>query len=884
MGAMLGVGLMLGGGAPVSAQQTDAPPQPATTAPVQPTADQAPAAPSTTSGQAPQDQAPKDQVQKDLAPSAKAAAPAGISADQARQTLDVLQNDAKRNQLIQVLQTIVAAPTANGAASAPAATPPAPPAPSENALPVPPLEADSLGAQLLEQGAAWLDDATTTIVATARNVADLPRVWTWLVLSLGDPQARNMLFNAIWRLAAIIGCAVAAEYVLRFLLRRPLYLIEKRAAYLLGLAGIGDVAFTTRSEATSTDAAETTPSDIDPGAVIDGSDGIVPRNASGLVRHPSHVLLWLRRIPLALFYFLLTLLPTILFYTVVTKIVTLTSLAQPVAIARAAASASIAYAAVRTIVGLVQLLVAPRAPGLRLLPVPDQSAAYIQVWSFRLFGTALFGQAVADIAARLGLSPSGHHTLQSVVFLLVAIYIVIIILQSRHTVALWLRARPGRTGIVAAMLNRLASLWHVFGIFLVLALWLVWAMEIRHGFTKLLNFSLIGIGVLVVARLITLLLHAAFDRLFNIDDELEKRFPGLKSRANLYYPLLRAAISAAIAAIALVALLQAWGLDAVDWFHGDEIGSRLISAITTVAIASLVAVGVWEGSNLAIDRHMMKLDRSGDYAHAARLRTLVPILKTVLLVVVSIVVILTILSEIGVNIAPLLAGASIVGVAIGFGSQKLVQDFITGIFLLLENAMQVGDSITASGLSGTVEKLSIRTIRLRAGDGAVHIIPFSSVGTVTNINRGVGNAAVKVTVAASEDVDKVGEVLKGIAREMRNDDNYRHMMRSDLQLWGVDEIQAGAITIAGQIACSDSGRWGVQREFNRRLIKKFNELGIKLASSAQYVVLSQAGDVPAVAEVDETLRAAAMTEAPEEGDSATSVRASPPPSALGHTE
>jgi small-conductance mechanosensitive channel len=894
MGAMLGVGLMLGAGAPVSAQQTDAPPQPATTAPVQPTADQAPAAPSTTSGQAPQDQAPKDQVRKDLAPAAKAAAPAGISADQARQTLDVLQNDAKRNQLIQVLQTIVAAPTANGAAAAPAATPPAPPAPSENALPVPPLEADSLGAQLLEQGAAWLDDAATTIAHTARNVADLPRVWTWLVLSLGDPQARNMLFNAIWRLAAVIGCAVIAEYALRFIMRRPLYLIERRAAYLHGLAGLGggylrqrDADFAAdgspEAEVSVSDPGETTPSDIDPGAIIEGSDGIVPRDASGMPKPLPRGLLWLRRIPWAFLHFLLGLLPVMLF-AVIGNTLLGTSLADPRSVRLAGVAAVNAYVLVRVINCVVRLVVMSRSPGLRLLPLHDETAAYVEVWSFRLLGTALYGGAVSEMALVLGLSPSGHDTLLKIVFLLVAIYVVIIILQSRHTVAQWLRARPGRTGLVAAMLNRLASLWHVFGIFLVLALWLVWAMEIRHGFTKLLNFSLIGIGVLVVARLITLLLHAAFDRLFNIDDELEKRFPGLKSRANLYYPLLRAAISAAIAAIALVALLQAWGLDAVDWFHGDEIGSRLISAITTVAIASLVAVGVWEGSNLAIDRHMMKLDRSGDYAHAARLRTLVPILKTVLLVVVSIVVILTILSEIGVNIAPLLAGASIVGVAIGFGSQKLVQDFITGIFLLLENAMQVGDSITASGLSGTVEKLSIRTIRLRAGDGAVHIIPFSSVGTVTNINRGVGNAAVKVTVAASEDVDKVGEVLKGIAREMRNDDNYRHMMRSDLQLWGVDEIQAGAITIAGQIACSDSGRWGVQREFNRRLIKKFNELGIKLASSAQYVVLSQAGDAPAIAEVDETLRAAAMTEAPEEGDSATSVRASPPPSALGHTE
>ena len=187
-----------------------------------------------------------------------------------------------------------------------------------------------------------------------------------------------------------------------------------------------------------------------------------------------------------------------------------------------------------------------------------------------------------------------------------------------------------------------------------------------------------------------------------------------------------------------------------------------------------------------------------------------------------------VLSEIGVNIGPLLAGAGIVGVAIGFGSQKLVRDLITGIFLLLENAMQVGDSVTVSGLSGTVENLSVRTIRLRAADGSVHIIPFSSVTTVTNVNRGLGNASVEVSVAAQEDTDRVCEVLKEIVAGMREDADFSARMLSDLQLWGVDKLDGASVTIAGQVVCTDSGRWSVQREFNRRMKRRFEELGIQL--------------------------------------------------------
>jgi len=195
-----------------------------------------------------------------------------------------------------------------------------------------------------------------------------------------------------------------------------------------------------------------------------------------------------------------------------------------------------------------------------------------------------------------------------------------------------------------------------------------------------------------------------------------------------------------------------------------------------------------------------------------------------------------ILSEIGVNIGPLLAGAGIVGVAIGFGSQKLVQDLITGIFLLLENAMQVGDSVTVSGLSGTVENLSVRTIRLRAGDGSVHIIPFSSVTTVTNVNRGLGNASVSVSVAARENTDRVCDALKEIIAAMREEPDFAARMLSELQLWGVDKLDGASATITGQVVCTDSGRWSVQREFNRRMKLRFDELGIELYNPMQQTV------------------------------------------------
>jgi small-conductance mechanosensitive channel len=420
--------------------------------------------------------------------------------------------------------------------------------------------------------------------------------------------------------------------------------------------------------------------------------------------------------------------------------------------------------------------------------------------------------------------------------LIVHLFVVIIMLQCRRAVADWLRVPQG-LGVFAVVRNRLADVWHLVAIFFVMALWVVWALRVQNGYALMFQFFLTTLAVLVAARVAGIVALGGLDRIFRISPDFAARFPALEARANRYYSGLRGSISAVITVIALFVLLEVWGIDALAWFESGRIGGRLLSAVLTVAIAGAIALVIWETVNAAIERHMAQLGREARYSRVSRLRTLLPMMRTALMGVILTVVGLTALSEIGVNIAPLLAGAGIVGVAIGFGSQKLVQDLITGLFLLLENAMQVGDFVTVSGLSGKVENLSIRTIRLRASDGSVHIIPFSAVTSVTNTNRGIGNASISVNVAYKEDTDRVGDVLKEIAAEMRQDPHLKPLIRGDLALWGVDKIDAGVVTILAQIECTDSGRWSVQREFNRRMKKRFQELDIEIAAPAPTMVL-----------------------------------------------
>ena len=337
--------------------------------------------------------------------------------------------------------------------------------------------------------------------------------------------------------------------------------------------------------------------------------------------------------------------------------------------------------------------------------------------------------------------------------------------------------------------------------------------------------------------------------------------------------MLRAGISTIMTLIGIVVLLEFSGFSSVGWLLGNKLGWQICSAFVSILITLAVAVVAWEGANVAFDRHLDQLSRQAQLARVTRIRTLLPMLRTALAITILIIVALTTLSQIGVNIAPLLAGAGIIGVAIGFGSQKLVQDLITGLFLLLEDAMQVGDAVTLAGVSGVVENLSIRTIRLRAGDGSLHIIPFSSVTMVNNTNRGLGNAAVSVTVAAREDPDEVGEVLKAIVEEMRDDPKFKPMILSDLQLWGVDKVDGASAVLVGQIVCTDSGRWGVQREFNRRYKKRFAELGIEIPNPTQTLLLRQATTTQPIAPAPE-----------EPSETTATVTASPPSSSLGHTE
>jgi small-conductance mechanosensitive channel len=781
------------------------------------------------------------------APCARAAtppavpAPAGdkISPADMQTVLDVLNDPKKRAAFTATLQAMV---HASHVAS------PAPVAPV-------PLAADSVGAQVIASSAGWFANFTSQFKAFNHVLGNLPAVWSFTVATFTNPQTRADVLDAAEHLVLVVLVAGLVEWGFYFALRRPIDALARHApdAPPLPIApGSAEPVELSPEVEEAHDAADAAREEQE--AVAEAG----PEISAGRQRRLARTLRALRRVPLMFARLLLELLPVGTFvglnYLGLNFLRPETQNVLWVAIT--------AYAGLRVAVVVARALVAPNHASLRVVHVSDIGAAYTVRWVRRLAVVIAFAYAASVIGSEYGLSPAAREAFIKAMALIVHALLIIIVLQCRASVANAIRRGAGEAGWSAALARFFAARWHLIAIFLIAGQWLVWAARVPNGYQIMwrifLGTAAVGIGWRVAANV----LLGGLERMFNIPPERASRYPGLEDRSRFYLPLLRRTVSALLLIIAGLALLEAWGVNSLAWFRANALGGRLAGAAGSVLAVGLVMLIVWEAANAHLERRLARLARDAHTVQAARLRTLMPILRTLLVAILLAIFGLNTLSVIGVNVGPLLAGAGILGVAIGFGSQKLVQDFITGIFLLLENAMQVGDWVTVAGLSGAVENLSIRTMRLRAGDGSVHIIPFSSVSTVTNVNRGIGNVPVSVTVSSDTDPDHVSDVLADIAVEMRGERRYADMMRSDFQLWGVDKLEPGAITVAGQIVCTDGGRWPVQREFNRRLAQRLRDEGIHLASAAQTVLTlspqpppakpSAAAATPAAAEATET--------------------------------
>jgi small conductance mechanosensitive channel len=499
-------------------------------------------------------------------------------------------------------------------------------------------------------------------------------------------------------------------------------------------------------------------------------------------------------------------------------------------------------------------LLAVSAPGLRLFRMSDETAAYLQVWVRRLAVVAFYGYAITELATKLGIDAALYEVIARLWGLLLAAMAVILVLQNRVAVAEWIAGGPvadtpnlaptdepvvtplepeasSHVGAVRfkAFRRQAARIWHILAIAYVVASYAVWSLQIEGGFAFLLRATVLTGILFGVLRLADTFLRQAFDRSFALPDEVKRLLPGLESRTNRYLPLMKQAILIVLYLAGLFALLQIWGLDVIGWLSEGS-GRPVMAAIFKIAIILVLSAVLSEVVNLAIEHYLRDHDQQGRRIyHSSRMRTLLPLLRNAFRITLGVLILLVVLSEVGIDIGPLLAAAGVVGLAIGFGAQTLVKDIITGVFILIEDTIAIGDVVDLGGHAGVVEGMTIRTIRLRDGAGTVHTVPFSAVTIVQNLTKDFSYATFDLKVDLREDVDKVIETMKEVAAEVEKDRNFKYGLLGPIEIIGLDSFQDNGCTIKARMKTRAMSQWDVMRAFNIRLKRKFDDRGMLFA-------------------------------------------------------
>lgn len=498
---------------------------------------------------------------------------------------------------------------------------------------------------------------------------------------------------------------------------------------------------------------------------------------------------------------------------------------------------------VRAIMIAARAVLSPDVPALRPLPIGDESVHYLHIWLRRVAGIGIYGFFILEAAFLMGISGGLYVFLSTFLGLAVTAMLIILVMQNKNDVAGWLRnvrpmpaeddepldgekAGPGRTDrMIAAFMRRFGDFWHVIALFIIIVVFATWALEVEGG----LAYLAVGLGltllVLALTVLLTHLVAHGVDRLFQISDELKTAYPELEERANRYHPFMRKVLNGVIYIVAVFAILEAWGLGTLGWLFSPE-GGAVVGELVTLLLIIGAAFLLWEIVSAMIERSLSREAAQED--GSTRKLTLLPLLRNVVRITLLIIASMLVLSQLGINIGPLLAGAGVIGLAIGFGAQTLVRDVITGAFILLEDGLSVGDWVEAGGYSGTVEHLTVRTVTLRDLAGTVHKVPFGEVTTVTNYNRDYGYALVDAGVAYRERYDEVVQALQDVADWLRGDEIWGPYITGDLELFGLNKLGDSAIEIRVRMKTLPMRQFGVRRAFLERMKHVFDERGIEI--------------------------------------------------------
>ena len=475
---------------------------------------------------------------------------------------------------------------------------------------------------------------------------------------------------------------------------------------------------------------------------------------------------------------------------------------------------------------MLRFLLAPGAERFRILPMPTRSAQHWYLWLAVAVVWYVAGHLLLWFLTGLGLNPAVVVLLQDALSLG---WLAILLL------AVWMRpgSEPSGEHPTAHLRARNALISCAL-----VAVWLLVPLGSVRAFYTIVTLATLG-GLLVIT-------HRSVAHIL--------RPPGFDT-AEAVLPFAAVALERGLRVLWIIGaafvLIDVWEID-VGMMSGDTMLSRLLHGVLHALVILLLAELAWQLTRSWIDRTLTETATqtavTPEAQHRrARVRTLLPIARNMLLVVLVIMAVLMALSALGVQVGPLIAGAGVVGVAIGFGSQTLVKDIISGIFFLLDDAFRVGEYIESGSIRGTVEGFSLRSIKLRHHRGYLHTVPFGSLEKITNYSRDWVIDKVTLGLTYDTDLDKVKRIIKQIGKELLDDPELRPQIIDTLKMQGVDEYGDFAIKVRLKLTCKPGEQFVIRRRAYGMIKKAFDENGIKFAFPTVQVTGGEAGPAAAQA-------------------------------------
>jgi small-conductance mechanosensitive channel len=466
---------------------------------------------------------------------------------------------------------------------------------------------------------------------------------------------------------------------------------------------------------------------------------------------------------------------------------------------------------------VARLFLAPDAPAVRLLPVSDRVAGFLHRWLVTIAAVGSIGWLTAALLILSGMQLEAHLILALAIGTLVALLLIGMILEGRPLVAaVLLGEQPEQASVLR---KRLAGSWHVFAILYLVLIWALWAASI-------VTRSPSGIWSAVASVLLAVALPV-IDRGFGsgLGQVLAADDPAAASQHTI--GVIRRAFRIVLVAVALILLLSFWGFDVLR-LVGAPGASVFSHALVNILVTTLVAYVAWQLAETALDRSLAA-HPAGSPTLSARARTLKPLLRKFMLAVLVVVWVMIALSAIGIDIGPLLAGAGVVGIAIGFGAQTLVRDVVSGVFFLLDDAFRVGEYIEAGSLKGTVEGISIRSLRVRHHRGALHTIPYGELTSLTNHSRDWVIVKLEIVVTYETDVDQVKAIIKQIGKDMLRDPELGPNLIEPLKSQGIHQLADHGVMVRAKFTAKPGEQFVIKREALQRIKRAFDAAGIKFA-------------------------------------------------------